>query len=62
MNNHVTISPSRNSVVKITAMKEIKKVSKKNLIKGCPPEKVLNPATNRCIKKDGALAKKLKLV
>ena len=25
----------------------------------CPPDKVLNPKTNRCVKKDGAIGKKL---
>ena len=25
----------------------------------CPPNKILNPATNRCVKKDGAIGKKL---
>lgn len=27
--------------------------------KKCPPNKILNPSTNRCIKKDGVIAKKL---
>lgn len=39
--------------------KSIKKLSKE---KQCPPDKVLNPKTRRCILKNGALAKKLGLV
>ena len=30
-----------------------------NLIKECPPGKILNPATKRCIDINGAIAKKL---
>jgi serine/threonine protein kinase len=38
------------------------KSSKKKTLKKCPPGKILNVKTNRCIKADGAVAKKLGLV
>ena len=28
-------------------------------MKDCPPDKILNPATNRCVSKTGAIGKKL---
>ena len=48
--------------------KDVKKEEKKDVKKDktcddidCPPEKVCNPETLRCINKDGAVAKKLGL-
>lgn len=38
-----------------------KKQIKKSNVKKCPPNKIINPKTNRCINANGALAKKLKL-
>lgn len=32
------------------------------MVKTCPPEKILNPNTQRCIKRNGVTAKKLRLV
>jgi serine/threonine protein kinase len=53
--------PSIKEILEDRSMSKTKKktVSKK---KECPPDKVLNPSTNRCISKKGATAKKLKLV
>ena len=39
----------------------VEESNKKSAKKVCPPNKVLNPNTNRCIDANGALAKKLKL-
>lgn len=59
-------SPSNDDKIKLTPIntkpKVVKTKTKDNSHKICPSDKVLNPNTNRCIKKDGALAKKLKLV
>ena len=38
-----------------------KKQIEKSSVKKCPPNKIINPKTNRCINANGALAKKLKL-
>ena len=46
-------------------LKSIKKTKKSTTSKPkkvCPPTKVLNPKTNRCVNKDGVVAKKLGLV
>ena len=49
---------SRTPIINIPKKKSIKKEIKK-VEKKCPPEKKLNPLTNRCIKKRGKLEQKL---
>jgi len=39
-----------------------KKVNKKEEIKICPPDKILNPKTNKCVSKTGAIGKKLVMI
>ena len=43
-------------------IKEEKKIIKEEIKKKCPDDKVINPATGRCISKKSALAKKLGLI
>jgi hypothetical protein len=50
-------APSKENLTKKKVAKTVPKQVKK--IKTCPPDKVLNPESKRCVKKTGALGKKL---
>ena len=57
----IRIKKTKKRIV-LKSIKKTKKSTTSKPKKVCPPTKVLNPKTNRCVNKDGVVAKKLGLV
>ena len=70
---HKKVAPKKESLIKkirikktkkrlvLKSIKKTKKSTSNKPRKICPPSKVLNPKTNRCVNRNGVVAKKLGL-